>query len=145
MRKTVAVVLASWVLNAGAASPAEDHALHEELLYLDTHLDTPLHFGRPGWNIMERHRHASDLSQVDFPRMMQGGLDGGFWVVYTKQGLLTPQAYAVARDHALRRSVQIREMVARNHQHFELAFVADDAARIAASGRRVVYQSIENG
>lgn len=147
MRTSLVAVLASAVLavTANASPPVEDHELHESLLYLDTHLDVPLHFSRPGWNIMERHSYWNDLSQVDYPRMVQGGLDGGFWVVFTEQGALTPQAYASARDHALRRSLQIREMVARNSQQFELAFTADDAARIARTGRRVVYQSIENG
>src|SRR5215472_9993928 len=42
------------------------------------------------------------------------------------------------------RAVQIREMVARNSAHFELAFTAADAPRITAKGKRVVYQSIEN-
>lgn len=119
-------------------------SFHEDLLILDSHLDTPLHFSRPGWNIMERHTFEKDLTHVDYPRMVQGGLDGGFWVIFTDQGPLTPQAYSTARDHALRRTFEIREMVARNHKQFELGLTADDAARITASGRRVVYQSIEN-
>jgi len=40
--------------------------------------------------------------------------------------------------------MQIRELVAAHPDKFELAFVAEDAARIAASGKRIVYQSIEN-
>jgi membrane dipeptidase len=40
--------------------------------------------------------------------------------------------------------VEIREMVAAHPKQFELAFAAEDAARIAASGKRIVYQSIEN-
>src|SRR4029079_19785060 len=30
-------------------------ALHEQLLCLDTHLDTPMTFARPGWDMMKRH------------------------------------------------------------------------------------------
>jgi len=49
-----------------------------------------------------------------------------------------------ARDAAFLRAMEIRELVAAHPGQFELAFVAEDAARIAASGKRIVYQSIEN-
>jgi membrane dipeptidase len=85
-----------------------------------------------------------DYTQVDLPRMRKGGLDGGFWAIYTPQGPLEPEATRRARDFALMRGLAIREMVAAHPQAFALATTAADAARIAASGRRVVYMSIEN-
>lgn len=60
---------------------AEVHALHERLLVLDTHLDTPMNLVKPGWSILDRHS-VEDGSQVDYPRMVEGGLDGGWWAVY---------------------------------------------------------------
>jgi membrane dipeptidase len=125
-------------------STRSSNALHQRLLTLDTHLDTPLVMARPGWNIMERHDAKADLSQVDYPRMVRGGLDGGFWVIYTPQGPRTPEATAQARDTALLTALRIREMVARHADRFELALTSADAQRIAAAGRRVVYMSIEN-
>lgn len=119
-------------------------ALHQRLICLDTHLDTPMNFARPGWDIMQRHSYAEDLTQIDYPRMVEGGLDGGFWAIYTGQGPLTNDGYADARDRALLRGLAIREMVASHPAHFELATKADDAARIAAKGKRIVYMSIEN-
>jgi membrane dipeptidase len=119
-------------------------SVHEQLLTLDTHLDTPANFASPGWDIMQAHTHAADLSQVDYPRLVSGGLDGGFWAIYTPQGPRTPEGNANARSYALQTALRIREMVARNHEHFELAQRADDAAPIAARGKRVVYMSIEN-
>ena len=89
-------------------------------------------------------RHAAPLSQVDYPRMVEGGLDGGFWAIYTAQGPLTPEGMNAARDAALLRAAAIREMVAKNGAHFALAFVAEDAAKIDATGKKIVYQSIEN-
>lgn len=118
-------------------------ALHDRLICLDTHLDTPANFARPGWDIMQRHS-AAEFSQVDYPRMVEGGLDGGFFAIYTAQGPLTPDGMLAARDAALFRAAAIREMVARNAAHFELAFRPEDAARIAAKRKRIVYQSIEN-
>src|SRR5512135_2275848 len=119
-------------------------AVHERLLCLDTHLDTPAVFARPGWDMMKRHSVGTDFSQVDYPRMVEGGLDGGFFSIYTPQGPLTPDGLIGARDAALVRAAAIREMVAKNARYFELAFKPADAARIAAKNKRVVYQSIEN-
>jgi membrane dipeptidase len=139
---------------AMAAAPAVAHgrhraemgavrALHNQLVCLDTHLDTPANFARPGWDIMQRHS-AAEFSQVDYPRMVEGGLDGGFFAIYTAQGPLTPEGMSAARDAALLRAAAIREMVARHGDHFVLAFAPADAARIAAQNKRIVYQSIEN-
>jgi membrane dipeptidase len=119
-------------------------SLHQRLICLDTHLDTPANLARPGWNMMQRHSAADDFTQVDYPRMVEGGLDGGFFAVYTPQGPLTPEGMMAARDAALLRAAEIREMVAAHPDKFELAFVAEDAARIAAKNKRIVYQSIEN-
>ncbi|HEY4265252.1 MAG TPA: dipeptidase [Micropepsaceae bacterium] len=115
------------------------------MLMLDTHLDTPMNFARPGWDIMDAHSVEGDMSQVDYPRMVKGGLDGGFFAIYTPQGPRTPQGLAAARDAGLKRGVEIREMVARHSDSFALALRADDAQRIAASGKRVVFMSMENG
>ena len=146
MRASLTPALLALLLAAApaAAVAADARAVHERLITLDTHLDTPLNFPRPGWDITEGHTWGEDFSQVDLPRMVQGGLDGGFFVIYTPQGPRTPAGHMAARNAALLRTVQIREMIARHSDRFELALTADDAARIAASGKRIVYLSIEN-
>ncbi len=136
----------TWASSASAqeAVSKADAALHERLLVLDTHLDTPANLGRPGWDIGDDHSAEGQLSHVDLPRMRKGGLDGGFWVVYTAQGPLTPDGMRAARDQALERATWIREMVAEHNDQMALALTAADAERIAAAGKRVVYMSIEN-
>jgi membrane dipeptidase len=129
---------------APAALAADARDVHERILTLDTHLDTPMNFARPGWDMLDEHSVAEDQSQVDYPRMVKGGLDGGFFAIYTPQGPRTAQGFENARDAAIRRGVEIREMVARHTDKFELALKADDAARIAARGKRFVFMSIEN-
>src|SRR5215470_11290903 len=138
--------LAATIAAAAPAVLAADSAdtIHRRLLTLDSHLDTPDSFGRPGWSMMDAHTVYDDMTQVDYPRMMKGGLKGGFFAIFTGQGPRTPEGYAAARNAALQRAVEIREMVAKNGDRFELAFTADDAAKIAAKGKIVVYQSIEN-
>ena len=144
MALALALVAAAAPMSAQAADPAAARKLHEGLLTLDTHLDTPANFGRPGWDIMDRHSADKDGSQIDYPRMVEGGLDGGFFAIFTNQGPRTPEATRAARDAAIIRGVEIREMVAKHGDKFGLALKADDAERIAAQGKRVVFVSVEN-
>jgi membrane dipeptidase len=143
-----------FVLLAGSASCAAAAAppvvapaamtIHQRLITLDTHLDTPASFARTDWDFAAEHSMSADFAQVDLPRMKAGGLDGGFFAIYTPQGPRTPAGNAAARDAALVRATAIREMAARLSERVELAFTAADAARIAAKGKTIVYQSIEN-
>jgi membrane dipeptidase len=123
---------------------AADRAAHARMIVLDTHLDTPVYFEVPGWDFAQRHRYEWDNSQVDLPRMDAGGLDGGFFVIYTKQGPLTAEGYAQARDAALARAVAIQRAVAANSGRIGLATTADEALRLAAQGKHFAFQSIEN-
>ncbi|CAN5290806.1 dipeptidase [soil metagenome] len=126
-----------------AADPAR--AIHEKLIVLDTHFDTPANLGRPGWSIMDRHVTATDGDQVDYPRMVQGGVDGGFFAIYTASGPRTPDGDRAARDFGIQRAVQIREMIAKHSDVFTLALTADDAAKAVAAHKRFVFMSMENG
>lgn len=121
-----------------------DRLAHDQMLVLDTHLDTPELFEHPGWDFARWHDRDFDKSQVDIPRMEQGGLDGGFFVIYTGQGPLTPAGYAKARNGALVRANWIQKVVAANPTKLAFATTAADAERIAKTGKRIVYQSIEN-
>jgi membrane dipeptidase len=131
-------------LGLTACATPSAQTVHERLLTLDTHLDTPALLGRSGWRIQDRHEPEHDYSQVDLPRMIAGGLDGGFFVIYTPQGPRTPEGNAAALAAALERGRAIRAMVDGDPEHFALALRASDAARIARTGKRIVYMSIEN-
>jgi len=87
---------------------ARARAIHERLIVLDTHLDTPAHLVWKDWSILDRHRVEDDGSQIDLPRMIAGGLDGGFFAVYTPQGPVTPEGDIAARDAGLLRALAIR-------------------------------------
>jgi membrane dipeptidase len=142
----IALVLLSCTREQPKPKPEQDcRLLHERLLTLDTHLDTPANFAHPAWDIMKMHSVAGDLSQVDYPRLMRGGLDGGFWAIYTEQGPRTKEGEQKARASALRTALRIQNMVARQQRSFALALRADDAREIAAHKKRVVYLSMENG
>ena len=139
-----AALLAATAVPALAQTKAE-RALHESLIVLDTHFDTPANLSRPGWNIMDRHDVLVDGSQVDYPRMVAGGVDGGFFAIYTPQGQRGPDGDLKARDAALVRGLEIHEMVAAHPDVFEIALTPDQALDIARRGKRFVFISMENG
>lgn len=121
-------------------------ALHARIFTIDTHLDTPtFSLRRPGWSIAERHTLAADYTQCDLPRMRDGGLDAGVFVVFVDQGERTPAGYAAIRDNALRTFFRIHAMAARHAGECEIALSAADGPRIAATGKRAIYLSVENG
>lgn len=123
----------------------EARATHESLVVLDTHFDTPALFSRPGWDIMDKHDVLIDGSQLDYPRMVEGGVDGGFFAIYTPQTQRGPDGDLKARDQALIRGLEIHEMIAAHPKQFELALTPDQAYDIAKRGKRFVIISMENG
>lgn len=147
MRFLLAPVLAlSFAIPASAQDEVtpEVREMHERMLVLDTHLDTPARMDDGSWDFSERHRVEWDNSQVDLPRMVQGGLDGGFFVIYTRQGDLTPEGYRQARDAALVRAAAIRRVIGENRDVMSLALTAADVERLYREGRRIALISIEN-
>jgi membrane dipeptidase len=127
---------------AGEVTP-EDRLVHDQMLVMDTHLDIPSRFNT-GWDFGELHHFAEDNSQVDLPRMEQGGLDGGFFVIYTAQGDLTPAGYAEARSKALLRAAEIHRMLGAHRDKIALVTNADEGERAWREGKRLAYISIEN-
>ncbi|HYD14729.1 MAG TPA: membrane dipeptidase [Allosphingosinicella sp.] len=146
----VALMLASPIAaqRAPQAQPrltGRERAAHERLIVIDTHLDIADHFDDGRWDFAARHRYAEDGTQVDLPRMREGGMDGGFFVIYTAQGPLTEEGYRDARDRALVRAAAIRRVIGENRAAMDLALTADDAERSARAGRRFAFLSMENG
>ncbi|WP_114952718.1 dipeptidase [Sphingosinicella terrae] len=123
---------------------AEDRLVHEQMLVIDTHLDVPARWDDGEWDFGELHRYEWDGSQTDLPRMAAGGLDGGFFVIYTSQGEVTPEGFRAARDAALVRLAAIHRVLGENRDRIGLALDAEDAVRMHAEGRRFGFISIEN-
>ncbi len=141
-----AIVLGLLACLPSHAAPVSEaaSALHGRVLVLDSHIDTARLLEQPGWNILERHDAARDLSQVDWPRLREGGLDGAFWAIYTPQGSRDLPGRADAARHGLAQLMRLRDLVARYPQQFGLALDSDDARRLAAEGRHAVFISMEN-
>jgi len=147
----IAMLLAATAFSAlaGCATMPNDAGsdaatLHSRILTLDTHLDTPLHFARRGWSFADRHDLATDLAQLDIPRMEDGALDGGFFVTYTDQGPLTAEGYVGALAHARARSDLIDATLAKHADRIGTALTAADARRLNQQGKLIAFKSIEN-
>src|SRR3989337_2097172 len=70
---------------------ATARGIHERVMTLDTHDDI-----NPA-NFSAACNYTMDLgNQVNLPKMIKGGLDAAFFVVYVGQGELTPDGYAEA-------------------------------------------------
>lgn len=148
----IAALLASAATTAlaqpkpSSAPPTKaERAVHDGAIVLDTHFDTPANLSREGWNIMDRHDVTVDGTQVDYPRMVSSGVDGGFFAIFTAQGQRGPDGDLKARDAAIIRGVEIHEMVAANPSAFEIALTPAQAVDIAKRGKRFVFISMENG
>ena len=99
---------------------------------------------RDGWSFGDRHDPEQEIAQVDLGRMEEGALSGGFFVIFTRQGPLTPQGYAAARAHALKRSDEIDATIARYAPRIGAAASADEVERLHAEGRLIALKSVEN-
>ncbi len=124
-----------------AALEKKAQAIHDRVLTLDTHIDIPFDFATPTVDPGVR----GDF-QVDLPKMEEGGLNAGFWIVYVGQTERTTENYAEAKRLALVKFNAIRRMATEMYpDRVELAETADDVERIHKSGKIAALIGIENG
>jgi len=146
--KHLAILLTATSLSACSngeeAVKAPEAPLHSRMLVLDTHLDTPLHFERQGWSFADRHGLTEDMVQLDIPRMKDGNLDGGFFVIYTEQGALDAKGYADALAFARARSDLIDATITKHSDVIGAARTAADARTLTKAGKLIAYKSMEN-
>lgn len=115
--------------------------IHERVLTLDTHDDIPPNFATP-----EVDPGVRDDRQMNLPKMREGGLDVGFFVVYVGQGDNTPDGFAQAYEQAITKFEAIHRMTDEMYpDQIELAYTAEDVLRINAAGKLVAAIGMENG
>jgi membrane dipeptidase len=119
---------------------ARARAIHDRVVTLDTHADiNPRDFTR------ERNYTQRLDNQVNIPKMVEGGLDAAFFIVYVGQGSLTQEGYDRAYQQAVEKFQAIHHLTREiAPDQIELALTAADVRRIAATGRKVALIGIEN-
>jgi len=119
--------------------------IHDKVLTVDTHVDTPMRLVRSDLNLGERHDPGRRGGKVDFPRMKEGGLDAIFFAVFIGQGERNAEGNARAKTSALKIFDAIHENLKKHSDLAELAVTPDDAYRIEKAGKRAIFIGIENG
>src|SRR6516165_4196290 len=120
---------------------ARARAIHDRIITLDTHNDIDPRNFTADCNYSMRL-----TTQVNLPKMKEGGTDVAFFIVYVGQGDLTPAGYdsayraAIAKFDAVHR---LTEQIA--PKEIELALTPADVVRIHKSGKKVAVIGIENG
>jgi membrane dipeptidase len=125
---------------ADAALVQKARAIHDRVIALDTHDDiNPDNFTRAR-NYTQRLE-----TQVNIPKMVEGGLDAAFFIVYVGQGPLTPEGYDNAYKQAVAKFEAVHHLTKEIAPgQIELALTAADVPRIAKSGKKVALIGIEN-
>ena len=151
MTRQLSILLgaALWLTPLPAAAQTDDPALvararaiHERVLTLDTHADiNPANF------TPERNYTQRLATQVNLPKMEEGGLDAAFFIVYVGQrNDFTPEGYARAHEAALEKFAAIHRLTRElAPDRIGLALTAADVRRIYAGGKKVALIGIENG
>ncbi len=119
--------------------------LHRRILTLDTHADAPIMLQKPGFDLGVTHNTARDESQIDFPRMKNGGMDAMFFAVYTAQGPRTAAGHAEAKKQAMLQFGLIQKALTTYPDLAQPATTAADAYRLQKQGKRAVFIGMENG
>ena len=120
--------------------------IHEKVLTVDTHADTPSRLLREGWSIGERHDPDERSSGcIDLPRMKEGGLDAEFFAVYVGQGERSPEGYVTAKERADSLLEALYQMEKDHPDQVEIATTPDDAYRLEKQGKRAAFIGMENG
>ena len=125
---------------ADAALIQKARAIHDRVIALDTHNDI-----EPG-NFTRQKNYTQRLdTQVNIPKMKEGGLDASFFIVYVGQGPLTPEGYDSAYKQAVAKFDAVHHLTKEiAPDQIELALTAADVPRIAKSGKKVALIGIEN-
>lgn len=153
MISAVMIAGSSWPIR-GQGPAAEEalvkkaRAIHERVIVLDSHNDI-----EPTDFTVERNYTQRLETQVNLPKMIEGGLDASFFVVYVGQpneaqtpDALTVAGYARAYETASAKFDAVHRLTEQiAPDAIELALTSADVRRINASGKKVALIGVENG
>jgi membrane dipeptidase len=135
------ITVASPAQTNDAALIAKAKAIHEHVIKLDTHNDIdPANFTADCNYTMRL------TTQVNIPKMVEGGMDVSFMIVYVGQGPLTPEGY----DNAYRQAVAKFDAVHRLTEkiapdNIGLALTPADVLALHKKHLRIAVIGVENG
>ena len=119
--------------------------IHDRILTVDTHADTPLRMIEPGFDMAKEHNPHETGSKVDYPRMKKGGLDAIFFAAFVAQDIRNNNGNSSAKALCLQMIDSILVSTEKNPDKVGLALNAEDAYRLEKEGKRAIFIGIENG
>ena len=135
---------------AGAQDPAVDpgllakaKAIHKRVIKIDTHVDiSPAAFRDTTPNYV-----TGMGSQVDLPKMEDGGMDAIFFSIFVgQQQDFTPQGYKRAYDGDVEKFEAIHHLAEKlAPDRIQIALTAADVRRLHAAGKKAALMGVENG
>lgn len=123
-------------------------ALHKRIITLDSHIDFS------AADLTGEHNYTQRLdTQLNLPNMIDGGLDGLFFVVYvgqTREAQNAEAFQAAGYERAYRLASEKFDAIRRftseiASDQIALALSADDVRVISATGKKVALIGVENG
>ena len=144
LAKTILALLISLQLWSCRVSEEEIFAkaqgIHDRVITLDTHADINTR------NFTASRNYTQDLdTQVNLPKMEEGGLDVAWFIVYTGQARLDDEGYAAAYANAIDKFDAIHRLAEEiAPDQIELAYTSEDVRRVVNSGKKVAMIGIEN-
>lgn len=114
--------------------------IHERVITIDTHDDINVA------NFTDSTNYSQNLdTQVNLPKMIEGGLDVAWFIVYTGQDSLDERGYTKAKANAMAKFKAIHKLcddIAPDQ--IGLALTSEDVRTISATGRKVAMIGVEN-
>ena len=118
---------------------AQAKKIHERIITLDSHTDTPMIF--PGdFSIGEKMG-----GKVNLPFMEEGRIDTTFMVAYIPQGKRDDASLKAATDYAIERLTQVRRQETLFPQRMGIATTPHEIRCLKAQGKKAICLGIENG
>jgi len=114
--------------------------IHKEVITIDTHDDINVKNFTDSVNYLQRLE-----TQVNLPKMEEGGLDVAWLIVYTGQGDLNTEGYEKAEENAMAKFEAIHRLCEEiAPDRIGLARTSDDIRKIQKSGKKVAMIGVEN-
>ncbi len=145
MKRTVfflSSILLLYACNTGEEQLSKKaEKIHQKYLTVDTHCDTPIEIMNTGFDLGVKH----DRGCVDFPRMIEGGLDAEFLAVFIGQGPRNDSAYDMAHQQTLKIFSAVKENVEKNSGIASIALSPDQAYKLKKDKKIAAFIGVENG
>jgi len=112
--------------------------LHEKIITIDTHVDTPLRLYRSEYNLGENHNSEDGGGKLDLPRMVKGNLDAAFFAVFVGQGKRNEEANNNVKLRAFEIIDSINSQLKLNEDVVGFAENVSQLKNIVAQDKRVI-------